>query len=534
MDTTRRMSCRARWLGERFEKPTPHGGPYYKPTEFLGAQQGGGDRQGVVALAHGKAVFDSVPAASLKAGEDRSVLMLDMLEVAELSGLTRGAEPMQKFDGNPVLSADPSADGPSVTTPIVYFDTSRKRYCMRYLTDSGGRRWGSAESRDGVSWKRVAADAEAENPSEFVMPFLDEREPSDERRFKGILYKAYGGEPAGLVVSEDGLTWRLDESVPPERLQLPVETPWGISFLQATAGGGGEYCVVGRTWHEAGRALGVMSSVDLFRWRGGETLLDPAAPDSRTASPHRYASNILESHSGPPEECQIQYGFCHGPIGGMYLLFYAPRSFDGRHGLALATSRDGRHFSRVEGGTVIPCGAGGEWDNGSIDAVSFGGRPCRKGEEFRIYYGGAGRAAGGDPDAGRFRIGFASNVRDRWGYVQLKRDAEIGWLTTIPIDMADAQRQWLFLNVDGMGMRSAYERGGRMAAEFLDAETWQPIKGYTCADCLPIEEDGLDVRVSWKEKRSLPRGRACGVRLRIVIEGWTPKLFAFRFDELGR
>jgi len=531
IDTTRRMTYWARWLGERFSDPAEHGGPYYRPTEFLTAQDGAGDRAGLVLLADGQAIFDSAAGASLRAADDDAVCLTDLMEIAELSGLEHDLQPMAKFDGNPVFSADASAgDGPRVHRPIVVYDDERERYVMRYLTDSDGWRWAHAESDDGVAWERPAPGEDASDHAAFILPFRDASEPRSSRRYKGILYDADGRTPRQLVTSSDGLDWKPDERIPAERLDLPFTEPWGIGYLDAAPVGDGEYKVIGRTWHDSGRALGMMGCVDLFRWHHSEVILDPDAPDKKPPSPQRYAVGVMESNAGPRDEDQIQYGFSFGPAGRTYLLFYAPRAFDGRYGLSLATSRDGRHFARCQGGRpVVACGAAGEWDSGFIAASSFGGWPCRRGDEFRIYYAASGWHGGDETFKSPFRIGFASQLRDRWSYVRLERDADVGWLTTIPIDMTDATGRALFLNVEGLERVSGFERGGRVAAEFLDAETWQPIEGYTCADCLPIEEDGLGVRVHWKDKRALPRGRACGVRLRIVIDGWTPKLFAFRF-----
>jgi hypothetical protein len=532
-DTTRRMTYWARWLGERFSPPVEHGGPFYRPTGFLSAQPAASGRAGVVVLADGRAIFDTAAAPALRAADPAPVCLMDLMEAAELSGLEVRPNPATKHAGNPVFEADAAAgDGPRIHRPIVVFDEERRRFTMRYLTDANGWRWACAESEDGVEWRRPSPAESVAQPMAFVLPFLDPAETVAARRFKGILHDDAGLKPQALVVSPDGLNWQTDERVPAERLQLPFSEPWGVSYLDAAPQGDGEYKAIGRTWHHAGRALGMMGSMDLYRWHRSEAILDPDAPDKKAASPQKQAECILESNAGPRHEDQIQYGFCHGPIGRNYLLFYAPRDYDGRYGLALATSRDGRHFARFhEGRLLLPCGEAGEWDSGFIAASSFGGWPCRRGDEFRIYYS-AGGWHGGDPGLrDRFRIGFATQLRDRWGYAQLTRESDIGWITTIPIDMTDATGRAVYVNASGLERTSGFERGGRVAAEFLDAETWQPIQGFTCADCLPIEQDGLNLRVRWKDKRSLPRGRACGVRLRFVIEGWMPKLYAFRFGE---
>ena len=535
MDTTRRMSYWARWLGERFSEPHEHGGPFYRPTEFLSCQaESSGDSLGVVALADDHAVFDTAAAPGLRAGDDCSVLMLDLVETAEMTGLEHGVQPMAKFPGNPVFSPDTSKwEGPHVTGPMVTYDEERRRYCMRYVTGAGGWVWAYAESKDGIEWRRTAVEKRSgDNRLQNVIPFCDESESDPERRFKGYLFEKHVLKPTAFVTSPDAIHWRKEEGLSASRLQLPFTEPWGVSYLDAAPTGDGTYKIIGRTWHDSGRAVGMLSSADLFRWHGAELILDADGPDKRPPSPQKYGMGILESNAGPREEDQIYYAFSHGPVGGQYLLFYAPCSFDCRYSLSLASSRDGRHFSRVCGGQpLIPCGEAGEWDNGFIMASSFGGRPCRKGDEFRFYYGASGWHHGTDPHRPACNIGFASQLRDRWGYVCLSRNSDIGWLTTIPIDMSKSKGRALYLNVEGLERISGFESGGRVAAEFLDAETWTPIDGYACADCLPIEKDGLDLCVRWKDKRSLPRGRKCGVRLRIAIEGWTPKVFAFRFGK---
>jgi len=540
MERTRRYSFRARWLGEEFGAPQEHYGPFYAPGEFVAADDSAAagppdvERQhvGMVAIAAGRVYFDTAAVPSLSAAEERTVPFLDLLEVAEMRGLAHRVNPMTKFDGNPVFEGGPPGawDHPHVSAPRVEYDASRKVFRMFY-SGSSGEGWspGYAESEDGVKWQRVntgvveADGGLANNRLHQVVWYRDPEETHPERRYKGFLFRDGGHASEGFVTSPDAIHWTTDENVPVERTQLPFTEPFGISYRDVTPLGDGRFTSIGRTWHDCGRAVGMVSSEDLFAWRGSEHVLDPDAPFKKPPS-RPYGACVMESNVGPPWEDQIYYAFCEGPVHGLYLLFYAPCDFDCRYCLALAVSRDGRHFTRVCGGEpILPTGAAGEWDNGFILASHASGPLPAVGDEVRIYYGASGWHHGTDPHRPRMKIGFASQLRDRWACLRPEPGADQGSLATIPIDLRAAGARELRVNVDGLAGR------GRVIVEALDPDTFEPIPRCSGDHCIPLAEDGLDVPVRWRGTRVLTQIKQKRIRLRFHIQGVRTRLFGFRF-----
>src|SRR5215471_13776687 len=93
---------------------------------------------------------------------------------------------------------------------------------------------------------------------------------------------------------------------------------------------------------------------------------------------------------------------------GVYLCLYAPMQPDGGYQAALAVSRDGFNYTRVQNGEfILPRRPAGAWDSGII-AVGYGiNIPIRLGDRFRVYYGGSTWHHGTDPWRAPPAIGMA-------------------------------------------------------------------------------------------------------------------------------
>jgi hypothetical protein len=145
------------------------------------------------------------------------------------------------------------------------------------------------------------------------------------------------------------------------------------------------------------------------------------------------------------------------------------------------------------------------------------------GDRLYLYYRGTARrhnkvarefdpAIAADQDTRTMAIGLATLRLD--GFASLDASYAGGTLTTRPYALDGDE---LSLNV-----KADY---GQVQVELLD-EDGTPIPGYSRDDCLPLEADGVDVRVRWRERASLRAlgGRPVRLRLRLA----NARLYSYR------
>ncbi|HEU5318959.1 MAG TPA: hypothetical protein VFX49_22810 [Chloroflexota bacterium] len=427
----RRHSYVARWLG-----PDTGFGP---PLEA--SRAGYGLTEHVIAA-------EPEP-AMLSTRDRRRVLFIDLLEVADLRGIERTLECPRRLDG-PLITPEQVAQwrGAEVRplgAPRVWRDRGRLLMELGPRGPMGNGVYGRMESDDGLEWRwceadeqGVVLDGERDEAGECrVTWLLDEDEPDEERRYKGTLIRgAWTKDPRRwLVTSPDGVRWRTE--APMEGMHHLAEHG-GPSFRDPATG---DYVAVGRTSSSGHRALGMLRSGDLIRWRGDEPLLDVDDPHGQPAilrRGHRVAGRILDP-AGEPRSEQIYWGTVW-PADGQYLCLYGRYHWDARYEACLATSRDGRVFQRPFREEVfLPTGAPGEWDSGIV-FMDFGvTRPVRfpaLGIE-RLYYAGSTWRHGADPFRMPAAVGVAELPVDRWAYLTPRRGAALpATVVTVPIAAA--------------------------------------------------------------------------------------------------
>ena len=109
-------------------------------------------------------------------------------------------------------------------------------------------------------------------------------------------------------------------------------------------------------------------------------------------------------------------------------------------------------------------------------------------------------------------IGLALLRRD--GFASVGASYDGGTLTTAPF------------RVDGGTLRLNVKADyGRVLVEVLD-EHGAPLPGYAREDCNPVEVDGVDVPVTWRERATLAEPRAG--RSSCASTWPTPRLYAYR------
>lgn len=431
--------------------------------------------------------------ASAIALTDGPQLFIDDYLIAASSGLRRTTH-------QPVRVAQPvMRDERPLFYMKVAHDADRGRFRMWYNRMDPVLGYAYAESRDGITWERPdlgivdLPGAQHQNalgtPTKCFGLFLfDEGHgytPPAER-FKMAYYRQKSTQlPAtGMWVafSADGL--RFDD---------PIGRPVIAEYAEGETGGISdiieglwdprrrEYLVICKRW-EAGhpgkpanakegmrRVVGLTSSRDFRQWENPVTILRPAP------------ENGLEEFYG----CK--------PIlrGDLYLGFLRVLRDDlpadkggavqGIGWTELATSRDGRKWTRQPGKFLDRDPRTGEWDH----AMAWFGDCVTVGDKDYIYYGGYST---GHKGGGR-QLGLA--ILRRNGFVSRDADAGGGTLRTPRLALT------------GRTLTINASIRGEIRLRLLDA-AGRPLPGYDWADAEPLQGDSLAHRVRWRDRSALP------------------------------
>lgn len=351
---------------------------------------------------------------------------------------------------------DPHEVDPSRRYKMAYYDWSR----------DGSREYPSlhvAFSPDGIRWTKHA---------------------------KGPLYRtAYGGrgmqpplvgeEAYQEVVSRDKKIIRKNWPVPlsmSDAVDVFYDAPRRV------------FAIVGKVWIQGPdgglawkHAMGRVESTDFLNWSRPQLLLTPDEQDPPD----------LEFHTSPVFYYQSRY-FCLNQI--------LNRREGGTMNIELMVSRDGLTWDRpFRKDLFLPRAPGDQFDSGSIFTNST---PIVLEDEMRFYYGAYGKGAvgGGSQIVGKDQlsgVGLATLPRDRFAGVRpvarsaqptLKKPLEnIGQITFKPLELKDCTA--ILLNANA--------QAGSVRAELLDEDGYR-VKGFTASDAVPLHDDGLRQRVTWK------------------------------------
>ncbi|MBL9216834.1 MAG: hypothetical protein JNG83_15255 [Opitutaceae bacterium] len=476
-----------------------------------------------------------------------SQLLLDDTLVEDRWRLTRELCPPDKHVRNPVLICDRPWEGGVISGVTVFFDESRDRFRMWYcayfpfgeLPEGTGRTCVCyAESEDGVNWVKPLSDrypvgrhrrtnvvyrsACPGDPYAMVSQvFRDEADPDPARRYKMICYESrlVGGKPrrgVNLVVSPDGVAWRLDGAAPILDYNSdftnhvvfdPVAGHWLLycrpKVMHATGLQWKEYVTPGHPGgRHTSRRLAVMTSRDFRTWSYPRTCFYPDEHDT-------------------PDYDALSVFRC----GSHFLMLYVAMQgdTDATKELKLASSPDGRRWERFHTrAPFIARGPAGSWDAGQIMRPATN-PPVRYGSDLHCYYTGATK---GQFDwHGEGGIGLVRLKPDR--FVMQAAGDEPGFLIT---------REFI-LEGNRLRLNTYYRKSKDCLHRLRVAILRRPplgghagfrteCEGFGLADCDERLENAMDWVVTWRGQADLTPLLGQPVYLRFEMRNMG--LFSFR------
>ena len=483
-------------------------------------------------MTHGKNTL------SAKRGED--ILFFDMMEIEETYRVVRNVCEAKKHPSNPVMEQGDidkwdSAQASPWPARTVLYDEEEKIFKTWYggtdASPEGKTHLGYAISEDGIIWEKPELGlVEFEGSKRNNMVDLncyaaiikDYDEPDPSRRYK------WSGK--SLRYSPDGLVWTKSE-----RLKIDYVGPkvWDeVVFIKDEQD------------PDPARRFKWIFQVYLPTNKPGPTVarnkILAYGPDERTL--HFSEHNpILSPNDGFEQENHFLMLI---PYKGHYLLLYecgwyqpdGTGNFGAYMGdIRVAHSRDCEHFTRIDPDrAIIPVGGHGEWDE-RFQVISD--KVIIKDDTIYLYYSGQGndwtswppsngnRVEGARLPVGAIRLarmGLATLRLDGFTCMRVSDGISFGNFTTREFEVCDPAPEMLTLNLGST-------RAGRSWAqvEALDAETGEPIAGFTREDCPLIATDSLRAPVKWKGG-SLADLSARRFKLRFHLYG-AVELYSFKF-----
>jgi hypothetical protein len=566
-DSTRQFTYFTRWLGTRWSDIYDCRGIHYRSPRYernhLAADWFAVERQppttatdiGIVLasqLAPDRNEFHrvAVPVPSATAGA--SALFFDLLETAGLDNVELSLNEARKEPANPLLRpGKPGAfDQDRVLNHgTVIFDEDTNKFRMWYgaAHRQKGVSWfkwmstGYAESKDGLTWEKVptgAADTEKETDQNHLpmLPWpcalFKDRNDVPERRYKVVQFDRHQhqemaslrGEydmasavvPGRLHQSADGLHW----SSVPITMAFPGGKPWEFvvqSFFidPREPDPARRWKVYGYATLTARRRAGCFGySADGKKWVAypSNPILDPTV------------SEVPMVPAGPQSQIHDTVVF---PYGGYYLALFHAQHDHQFLDVELAVSRDGEHFAHVKPGhKVIPLGEKGAWDYEQILQTP----PVIAADKLWLFYGGQAPSAENvaknnlSTEALQGSAGLATLRIDGFTRLGLKPGKSSGAVTTVPLAIRNTTPLRLVVN-------AACTPEATLTAEVLDADSGQPVSGFTRHACEAVASDSVRSTVRWKGNDRLPLAGRKQLVLRFWLTGkeFGPKLYGFHF-----
>jgi hypothetical protein len=484
-----------------------------------------------------------------------TVLFMDLLEVARLEGLELILNEAKRHPSNPLFTPGPEGafDSQRVFNHgTVLWDQGKFRMWYTGLQREKGKPWwewehaGYAESKDGLQWMRVDVPqphgVTGKDRNRFadlaVRPriFKDDSNPDPKQRYQAIYFPPHG---ALLELAAKGEYSSDSPKIPGQRYYSPDGMNWTSEPITVEFRGGKPSEFVPQSWFRDPQEQDESRRWKAYGWSSQS--LRRRAPsfayskDAKTWT--AYARNpILDPSvsaapmmpSGPQNQIHDLFVWPYaGYYLGMFQYQHGPDFLD----IELAMSRDGEHFVHIKPERkLIAAGKPGDFDWQWI----LPSMPLTVRDELWLYYGGLGPPLGkrAEPPVAlsgehvHGSVGLATLRRDGFTHVQLPAGTRTGQLTTVPFVLKDRQPLRLHVNAECSPQ-------ARLTIELLDAETGQPLAGYSRSDNTPCQANGVRQIVRWGERDVVPalNGKRLALRFWFEGDGVSPKLYAYGWSD---
>jgi hypothetical protein len=450
-------------------------------------------------------------------------IFVDFADVELRENVTRTFHQAEKYGSHPVLKQETPWECHSGMTASVIYDAEEEIFKAWYM--AGFYAPGEdhvhclALSADGIHWERPELglhQALGSKGNNIVIPadyhhgqdhfetmLKDPLDPDPSRRYKAIGWSSYDwdGPLSGIysATSPDGLDWR--------------HTPEPIFHFHPRPNTDD----LGPVGDAQSMMVDSLKKRYVAFLRGGPSRLMSVSDDFVTWTlPAPFLTPLHEE-----EALYNNTGFVYGDQYLGVLTHFDKGPLTQTQTLKLLSSRDGEHWDRIPGESLVPLGDVGAWDRFQI--MLTGAPPIRVGDRLFIYYRGTARrhnkvpreydpAIAPDQETGTMSIGLATLRAD--GFASVAASYDGGRLTTRPLRTATDE---LVLN-----LKADY---GQLLVECLDAEN-RVIPGYGKEDCLPLQVDAIDARVRWRKKENLHSLRGQPFKLRFHL--YNARLYSYR------
>lgn len=184
---------------------------------------------------------------------------------------------------------------------------------------------------------------------------------------------------------------------------------------------------------------------------------------------------------------------------------------------SLAYSRDGLMWMRGDRGPMVPLSEPGTYGGGSLYTRAIEVEQNRPDGRIRIY---SEAYLNGHGISGRRGLpqGFITSLHSMRhdGFSCLEAAGAWGEFTTRCIS---PKAKDLLINYEAPV--------GRVLCQVVDVE-WQPVRGYTFGDCIPLQGDEIFGKVRWKKHRGL--SSLIGKRIRLQFRMISARIYAIRCE----
>ena len=493
-----------------------------------------------------------------------TVLFLDMHEVDNLHNIELVVNQAEKCPSNPILPLGDVGEWDlrraSTWAGTILFDEEDRVFKLWYFGDSGRaenfRAVGYAWSEDGIYWHKphlglYEYGGSKQNNIVFLSPtgvkifdilhprfadhFIvvkDMQEPDPARRYEGwtrIYHQKDDANAFFPIYSPDGIHW----TVGPEPLGYPTVDPTNM--------------IIDHNDPDPARRVKVYGNLGDRSSGSGHTDMG-YGPDIEhcVSSPH---NPVIHPKDGLEHTIHL---FSVIPYEGHYVMLYdynlwmdyydqqgdvTVRTRDLRvpepkmgafvGDIRLATNRDGVNtFTRINPHQpLVARGEKGEWDSGFL---VLPGAVVRD-DKIYIFYTGVDESGGGLPNIPTERVttpvrtGLATIRRDGFTYLQSRDRLTPATMTTVPLQVTSPQQAQLVVNASHLTPYRDW-----IEVEVLDANTQQPVEGYSHLDCTDLMREGIRIPVRWSDRETLAGIDVPEIRLRFYLYG-KARLYAFTF-----